>query len=146
MKEFGNEEQTKKSIGPDNMTTWTSDELKKMETAEELQIASLRHDGTLRSRVIIWVVRVCDDLYVRPVNGRTSVWFRGVQTRYEGHIRAGGVDRDVTFVEEPDAKINDQIDTAYATKYHRYAPSLISHINGSDARAATIKLLPRDEP
>src|SRR5512133_36633 len=125
------------------MTAWTSDELKKIGIAEELKIASLRSDGTLRNLVTIWVVRLGDDLYVRSVNGRTSAWFRGVQSRHEGHIRAGGVEKDVTFVEEPDSNINDQIDAAYATKYRRYAASIISHINGSEARAATIKLEPR---
>ena len=125
------------------MMIWTSDELKKIGTAEELQIASLRRDGTLRNLVTIWVVRLGEDLYVRSVNGRTSAWFRGVQTRHEGHIRAGGVDKDVTFVEEPDTSVNNQIDTAYATKYRRYAASIIGHINGSEARAATIKLVPR---
>ena len=124
------------------MKTWTSEELNKIGTAEELQIASLRDNGTLRNLVTIWVVRLGDDLYVRSVNGRTSVWFRGVQTRYEGHIRAGGADKDVTFVEESDSNINDQIDVAYATKYLRYAASIISHINSSEARAATIKLVP----
>jgi hypothetical protein len=54
------------------MSTWTNDELKKIGTAEELQIASLRADGTLRKLVIIWVVRFGDDLYVRSVNGRNS--------------------------------------------------------------------------
>jgi hypothetical protein len=53
------------------------------------------------------------------------------------------VEKDVTFVEEPDSHINEQIDAAYATKYRRYAASIISHINGSQARAATIKLVPR---
>lgn len=125
------------------MTTWTKDELNKIGKAEELQIASLRKDGTLRKLVTIWVVRVVDDLYIRSVNGRTSDWFRGVQTRYEGQIRAGGVVKDVTFVEEPDSDINQQIDDAYARKYHRYASSIINHINGSEARAATIKLVPR---
>src|SRR5512137_1000756 len=125
------------------MTTWTSDELSRIGNAEELLIASLRSNGTLRKQVIIWVVRLGDDLYVRSVNGRASAWFRGVQTRHEGHIRAGGVDKDVTFVEEPDSNINDQIDAAYATKYRRYAASIISHINGSEARSATIKLVPR---
>ena len=125
------------------MTTWTSDELNKIGTAEELQIASLRQDSTLRNLVTIWVVRVGDELYVRSVNGRNSAWFRGVQTRHEGHIRAGGVDKDVTFVEEADPEINEQIDAAYATKYRRYAASIISHINGSEARAATIKLVPQ---
>jgi len=124
------------------MSTWTSDELNRIEKAEELQITSLRSDDTLRKPRIIWVVRVGDDLYVRSVNGRTSDWFRGVQTRLAGHIRAGGVDKDVAFVEESDSNINAQIDTAYAAKYRRYAASIISHINGSEARAATIKLVP----
>ncbi len=57
------------------MTTWTSDELDKIGKAEELQIASLRRDGTLRNPVTIWVVRLGDDLYVRSVNGRTAAWF-----------------------------------------------------------------------
>lgn len=125
------------------MSTWTSDELNKIGKAEELQIASLRRDDTLRNPVTIWVVRVGDDLYVRSVNGRTSAWFRGVQARHKGHARAGGVNKDVTFVEEPDPMINEQIDAAYASKYRRYAASIISHINGSEARAATIKLVPR---
>ena len=125
------------------MTTWTSDELNKIGNAEELQIASLRRDGTLRNPVTIWVVRVGDDLYVRSVNGRGSAWFHGVQSRHEGQIRAGGIVKDASFVEEPDLAINDQIGAAYASKYRRYAASIISQINGSEARAATIKLVPR---
>ena len=125
------------------MTAWTSDELTKIGRAEELQIASLRRDGTLRNRVTIWVVRVGDDVYVRSVNGRTSAWFRGVQTRYEGQIRAGGVVKDVTFVEEPDPNANEQIDAAYRTKYRRYATSIVNTTLTPEARAATIKLVPR---
>jgi hypothetical protein len=143
VKEFRNGDQTKKNIRLDNMTTWTNDELNKIDIAEELKITSLRRDGTLRKPVTIWVVRVGDEIYVRSVNVRTSAWFRGVESRHEGQIRAGGVVKDVAFVEEPDFNINDQIDAAYAAKYRRYAASIISHINGSDARAATIKLVPR---
>ena len=124
------------------MTTWTSDELTKIGTAEELNIASLRSDGTLRKPVIIWVVRLGDDLYVRSVNGRTSAWFRGVQVRHEGHIQAGGVEKDVTFVEDAGPEINEQLDAAYHAKYHRY-PSSVDHINSPTARAAAIKLVPR---
>ena len=119
------------------MTAWTSDELNRIGNAEELQIASLRRDRTLRKPLPIWVVRVGDDLYVRSMNGRTAPWFRGVQTRHEGHIRAGGVDKDVTFVEEPNFNINDQIDAAYATKYRRYAASIINHMVSPDVRSAT---------
>jgi len=124
------------------MTTWTSDELTRIGTAEELKIASLRRDGTLRNLVIIWVVRLGDDLYVRSVNGRTSGWFRGVQVRYEGRIQAGGVQKDVTFVEESDPGINDKIDAAYLTKYSRY-PQYVAPMVTPEVRAATIKLVPR---
>ena len=125
------------------MTVWTNKELDKIEAAEELRIASLRRDDTLRNPVTIWVVRVGDDLYVRSVNGRSSAWFRGVQVRHEGHIRAGGVEKDVAFVEETDAGVNNQIDAAYRTKYRRYAASIINSIISIEARAATIKLMPR---
>ncbi|MFN8442591.1 MAG: DUF2255 family protein [Caldilineaceae bacterium] len=124
------------------MTTWTREELDKIGEAEELSIASLRSDGTLRKSVIIWVVRLGDDFYVRSVNGRTSAWFRGVQTQHEGHIQAGGVEKAVTFVEEDDAALNNQIDAAYRTKYRRYAARIINSIISPQARAATIKLTP----
>src|SRR5215212_8749727 len=94
------------------MTTWTSDELTRIGRADELEIASLRRDGTLRDLVTIWVVRHGDDLYVRSVNGRTSTWFRGTQVRHEGRIWAGGVEKDITFV-NADHDIEDQIDAAY---------------------------------
>ena len=125
------------------MTTWTSDELNKIGKVEELQLASLRRDDTLRNHVTIWVVRLADDLYVRSVYGRTSAWFRGVQTRHEGHIRAGGVDKDVTFVQEPDININEQLDAEYRAKYRRYAASIINTVVSPEARSAPIKLIPR---
>jgi hypothetical protein len=124
------------------MTTWTSDELTKIGAAEELQIASVRRDGTLRNPVIVWVVRHGDDLYVRSVNGPTAAWFRGTQTRHEGRVWAGGVEKDVTFVKETDPGINDEIDAAYRTKYRRY-PSIVPHIVIPEARSATLKLVPR---
>ncbi len=125
------------------MTTWTSDELAKIGTAEELDLASLRADGTLRSPVTMWVVRVGDDLYVRAYKGRTGAWFRGAQTRHAGHIRAGGVDKDVAFVEEADPDIVNQIDAAYRTKYRRYDAQYVDPMVTPEARAATIKLVPR---
>jgi hypothetical protein len=124
------------------MTTWTSDELTRIGTAEELQIASLRRDDTLRKPVTVWVVRIGDELYVRSVNGRTSAWFRGVQVRHEGRIQAGGVEKDVTFVEEADPEINRQIDDAYLTKYKRY-PQYVAPMVTAEVRAATLKLVPR---
>jgi hypothetical protein len=124
------------------MTGWTSDELARIGTAQELQIASLRRDGTLRKPRTIWVVRVDDDLYVRSMYGRAGGWFPATQVRHQGHIRAGGVDQDVGFA-EVDPDLNDQIDAAYREKYRRYGPSIIGSVVNPAAQAATIKLMPR---
>jgi len=124
------------------MTTWTSDELTTIGAADELELASLRPDGMLRKPVTIWVVRHADDLYVRSYKGSDAAWLRGIQARHEGHIRAGGVEKDVTFVEETDPGINDQIDAAYREKYRRYASYVPPKIS-SEARATTLKLVPR---
>jgi hypothetical protein len=44
------------------MTAWTQPELNRIGGADELEVAALRRDGTLRKPVIIWVVRVGDNL------------------------------------------------------------------------------------
>jgi hypothetical protein len=123
------------------MTAWTNDERDTIATADELELASARRDGTLRKPVTIWVVRHGDDLYVRSVYGRTSAWFRRVQDRHEGHVHAGGVDKDVAFVEVDDLK--DEIDDAYRTKYRRYDARYVDPVVVPEAQAATLKLVPR---
>jgi hypothetical protein len=124
------------------VTVWTSAELSRIGEADELEIASLRGDGTLRNPTTIWVVRVGDGLYVRSVNGRTAAWFRGTQARREGRVRSGGVEKDVTFV-DPDDDLTERIDDAYRSKYHSYATSIVGSVLTPDARSATIELVPR---
>lgn len=122
------------------MTAWTNDELNTIGNAEELQIAPLRADDTLSQPVIIWVVRVGDELYIRSYRGRGSGWFHGVLERHEGYIQAGGVEKDVVFVEETDPDVNDQIDAAYRAKYRRY-PQYVAPMLTPEVRATTIKLV-----
>jgi len=124
------------------MNTWTRDELPKVAGAEELEIASFRPDGTLRKPVTIWVVRDGDNLYVRSVKGPMGGWFRGAQEKHEGRIRAGGVEKDVTFL-DADHDIDDQVDAAYRAKYRRYAGSILNSVLTPQARSTTIKLVPR---
>lgn len=124
------------------MTTWTSDELNQIGTAEELEIAALRRDGTMRKPVTIWVVRHGDDLYVRSYKGVDGAWFRHAQRRHAGRIGAGGIAKDVSFVEETDLDLNDRIDAAYQHKYRRY-PQYVAPMVTPQARATTLKLVPR---
>jgi hypothetical protein len=123
------------------MSGWTGEELEQIAKAEELQLASAKSDGALRKPVTIWVVRLGDDVYVRSVYGRTSHWFSGTEDRHEGHIRAGGVDKDVRFVAAGD-DVNDEIDAAYRTKYQRYDASIVDPLFTPEARAATLELVP----
>ena len=125
------------------MSEWTREELTKIGNAEELEIASMRRDGSLRKPVTTWVVCQGDRLFVRSVKGPTGPWFRGTQSRRQGHIRAGGVDKDVSFVfiDETD-EVNGQIDAAYRTKYRRYSESIVNTVLTPAARSSTIQLVP----
>jgi len=124
------------------MTAWTSEELAKIGAVEEVQIAPLRRDGTPQKPVTVWVVRHGDDLYVRSVRGRKGGWFRGSQERREGRIRAAGTQQDVTFA-DADHAIDNEVDTAYRTKYRRYAGSILNSVLTPEARSTTLKLVPR---
>ena len=124
------------------MKSWTRDELDKIGKAEELQIASMRRDGTTRKPVTIWVVRVGDDLYVRSAYERNAAWFRATEVRHEGRISAGGIEKDVTF-KDADPAAHDRIDAAYRTKYRRHGAQYIDPVVTPGARSTTIRLLPR---
>jgi hypothetical protein len=125
------------------MSSWTREELARIEQADELDLASQRRDDSLRDPVTMWVVRDGDDLYVRSIHGRAGGWFRGTQTRRQGRIRSGGVARDVTFIVDTDPALNDRIDAAYRDKYRRYGDRLIGTVVNPASRDSTIRLVPR---
>jgi hypothetical protein len=127
------------------MSGWTPDELRRIGSAEELHIASRKPDGTLRGYVTIWVVQAGDDLYVRSAYGSDNPWYRRAITSGAGRIRAGGVEKDVTFATSSD---DDQpaIDHAYHTKYDRYGPAIVGSVTGAHAHALTIRLVPVTQP
>ena len=120
------------------MTAWTSDELDRIGAADELKVTPMRS----RQPVTIWVVRDGDDLYIRSWRGRSGSWFRAAQVHGEGHISAGRVDNDVDFVDADD-EVSDAIDAAYRAKYQRYGDTYLAPMVGPDARATTLKLVPR---
>lgn len=125
------------------MTAWTEEELTRIGGAEELKLASTRPDGSLRPYVTIWVVRVGDDLYVRSAYGSNNPWFVRAQASGAGRIRAGGMDRDVTFAAAA-ADLHAEIDAAYHAKYDRHGPRIVGTVVGPAAHAVTIRLGPRD--
>jgi hypothetical protein len=128
------------------MSGWTTDQLERINGAQEMRIAGRRRDGSVRKPVIVWVVRVGGDLYTRSVNGADAAWFRGTRVRREGHIRAGGVETDIDFIDiDGDDAIHDAVDAAYRAKYGQY-PGPVTAITSPQARATTLKLVPHAEP
>ena len=126
--------------------TWTGDELRRVGAATELQIATRRDDGSLRPYVTIWTVRAGDHLYVRSAYGADNPWFRRATASGSGRIRAGGIERDVTFtpVSELDAATQAAVDAAYHAKYDRYGPQIVGTVTGAHAAPVTLRLVPQD--
>lgn len=122
------------------MTTWSDDELTRIGRAEELEMAPRRVDGTVRTPLPIWVVRDGDDLYVRSFRGSAGAWYRAARRSLAGHVRSGGIAKDVTLVEVTDAELNDSIDDAYRSKYSRYGASYVDPLLAS--RHTTLRLVP----
>jgi hypothetical protein len=124
------------------MSGWTADELNRIGEAEELQVSSARPDGTLRPYVTIWVVRAGDDIYIRSAYGSNNPWFVRAANSGMGRIRAGGVEKNVTFAAaEPEAR--GAIDAAYHAKYDRHGAAIVGTVTGQGAAATTFRLEPR---
>ena len=111
------------------MSMWSDGALNQIGTVVEMRIAALRPDGAPRKSVIIWVVRVGNDLYVRSYRGANALWFRGTRERPEGVIKVDGVTTDVTFVDEADPATNALIDAAFRTKYADHGPQYLPEIS-----------------
>ena len=126
------------------MAEWTGEELDRIGDATELQLASVRDDGSRRPYVTMWVVRAGDDVYVRSAYGPDNPWYRRAKASGTGRVRAGGIERDVTFAEAAaDVDTHAAIDAAYHAKYDRYGPKIVGSIVGPAAADVTVRLVPR---
>jgi hypothetical protein len=123
--------------------TWTPEELSRIGGAQELKVSSRRQSGTLRPYVTIWVVRVGDDIYIRSAYGPDNGWYRRAKASGVGRIRAGGVERDVTFTEPP-TDVHPNIDAAYHAKYDSHGPAIVGTVVGEQAANVTLRVLPRE--
>jgi hypothetical protein len=121
---------------------WTSQELDRLGTADEIQISARRQDGSDAPFTTIWVVRVDDGLYVRSWRGSRGRWYQHALSTGTGRIRGAGIERDVAFTRPADPPHED-LDREYRTKYARYDPSYVEPMTAGPARAATVRLDPR---
>jgi hypothetical protein len=122
------------------MPGWANDDRDRIGTSEELALASRRADGSVNGFITMSVVRVGDDLYVRSAGGPNRPWYRSARAGGAGVIRAGGVEREVTFADAA-ADVHDAIDAAYHAKYDRYGAKIVGSVVGPAAHQVTIRLL-----
>ncbi|MFL5683397.1 MAG: DUF2255 family protein, partial [Chloroflexota bacterium] len=123
------------------MSSWTAHELDRIEGADEIELASVRADGTLRGFVTIWAVRVGDDVYVRSAYGYDNPWFQRALTSGRGRIRAAGVERDVRF-EVPEPDVADDVTAAYHAKYDGHGARIVATVVSPEAVRSTLRVLP----
>ncbi|WP_425956811.1 DUF2255 family protein [Xylanimonas sp. McL0601] len=123
------------------MATWTPEELDRVGRAEELQVSSVRPDGSLRPYVTIWVVRVGDEIFLRSAYGPENGWFRRALASGRGRVRAGGVEKDVTF-EQVGAEVRDAVDAAYHEKYDSHGRRIVAMVVGEGQELTTVRIHP----
>jgi hypothetical protein len=124
--------------------SWTEDELQRIGDATELELASRRVDGSLRSYTTMWVVRVGESLYVRSAGGPDRPWYRHALTSRVGRVRAGGVEAEVDFA-VADPGVHEGINAAYHAKYDRWGSGPVGQVTGTGAHGVTISLVRQDE-
>ena len=117
---------------------WTNQELDALGAAEELEVSSRRHDGSLREYTTLWVVRVNGEILVRSARGVSGGWFRHALMDGIGRIRVSDVSYDVVF-EEPSNVDSGKVDQAYRAKY---SPSPLLHFLVSPAETALLRIEP----
>lgn len=123
------------------MPDWSRDALRALRSTEEVQLATRRRDGTLRTPRIIWVVTSGQRVFIRSTNGRSAAWFRAATATSAGRLQARGAAYDVTFTEVHDEGDLALADAGYRAKYAHY-PSIVDHLEEHGPRAATLEVHP----
>lgn len=120
---------------------WSTEDLRLISAAGELEIAVRRADGSLRQWLPIWVVCAGEQAYVRTWHRRDTGWFGAALRSHRARIRVPGLEADVTIEDLGDAsaQVNADVDDAYRTKYGRGgADSMVT----AAAVATTLRLDP----
>lgn len=124
--------------------SWSSEQLKRIDESDELQIASRRADGTVRPFVPIWVVSAGGQVYVRTWYRRTTGWFGHVLETGRARVRIPGLEADVVVedVGAGPAELRARVDQAYQAKYGGYGSGSVGQMVADPAAAATLRLTP----
>jgi hypothetical protein len=124
------------------MTEFPTELLDAIDRTEEIEVITLRADGTPRRPVPIWVVRVGDAVYVRSYRGEAGAWYRHARADGTGRVRVSGIEHAVEFELAADPATAEAVDAAYTRKYASYGQSYLKPMLAQAAQAATLQLTP----
>jgi hypothetical protein len=127
-------------------TAWSPHDRQCIGSADELEIATERADGTQRPWVPIWVVCANEQVYVRTWYPRDTGWFGHVVRSRRARIRVPGLEVDVAVedVSGAPAELRADVDAAYRAKYGRYGGPTVDRMVTDDAAATTLRLTPEN--
>lgn len=122
--------------------SWNAEHLAAIGSARELEIATVRPDGTLHPWQPIWVVAVDEQVYIRTWKRRDSGWFGRAVRSGCARIRVPGLEADVAVgdVGDTDAALRSEVDEAYRAKYGDGGSTV--RMTGEEAAASTLRLSP----
>lgn len=124
------------------MSDWTAEELQAVGSTDQIQVSSVRRDGSTTKPVTIWIVEAGDRVYVRSAHGPKTGWYLATSATGQGHLSIGSVEKDVAFAPVTDEGELQAVDQAYLTKYDRFR-QIAEGIVTPDARVLTVRATPR---
>ena len=132
---------------------WSAEQLQRVDTAVELDIAVRRPDDTLGRWTTVWVVCIDDGVFVRTWYRRDTGWFGDAVRSGQARVRVPGLEADVAVVDLGGAaegagttaeglrgKFFDDVDAAYRTKYGAFGDETVGAMVAARARATTLRL------
>ncbi len=123
------------------MSDWTPDELTEIGEVEEVEVTPAAPDGSTTGSVVMWVVTVGGQVYVRSARGAEGRWYQRASQTGTGGFTAGGVSREVTFTGVTDAE-NEAVTDAYRTKYAAQPAEFLNPMVEGPSVEATLRVTP----
>lgn len=111
----------------------------------EVRIETTTLDGSKTRRVIIWVVVVGDQAFVRSYLGERGVWYREALRRPDVVLHADGETIEAKAVLADDAATIDAVSNAFREKYGKRSPGSTEMMVQPHTLATTLRLDPRGD-
>lgn len=113
-----------------------------LDETDEVRIETRRNAGSPVHRVIIWVVVVEGEVYVRSVRGAKGRWYRELSSNPEGALHVGERRIPVRAAPATDETTVEAVSGAYRSKYEETLPGPTAAMVRPDVLPTTLKLSP----